>query len=69
MTPGWKTGIQSGMASTDLDLTKIGQARNKILDIKLTQVFFFVNFTLYKQSFFSLSFSISNFILFSPLIL
>lgn len=36
MTPGWKTGIQS--TSTDLDLVKIGQARNKIMDMQLTQV-------------------------------
>ncbi|CAI4233237.1 unnamed protein product [Auanema sp. JU1783] len=39
MTPGWKTGIQSGIkSSNDLDLIKIGQARNKIMDIKLNQV-------------------------------
>ncbi|CAL2047807.1 unnamed protein product [Caenorhabditis brenneri] len=36
MTPGWKTGIQS--TSNDLDLVKIGQARNKIMDMQLTQV-------------------------------
>ncbi|PAV79764.1 hypothetical protein WR25_27177 [Diploscapter pachys] len=38
MTPGWKSGIQSGVASKDLDLTKIGTARNKIMDMKLVQV-------------------------------
>ncbi|KAI1705808.1 tetratricopeptide repeat domain-containing protein [Ditylenchus destructor] len=37
MTPGWKTGIQTG-SSTDLDLRKIGQARNRIMDIRLNQV-------------------------------
>ncbi|KAF1755291.1 hypothetical protein GCK72_021860 [Caenorhabditis remanei] len=37
MTPGWKTGVQTG-TSTDLDLVKIGQARNKIMDMQLTQV-------------------------------
>ncbi|VDL74178.1 unnamed protein product [Nippostrongylus brasiliensis] len=36
---GWKTGINSGISSShDLDLIKIGQARNKIMDIKLNQV-------------------------------
>ncbi|KAK6053592.1 hypothetical protein COOONC_08905, partial [Cooperia oncophora] len=36
---GWKTGINSGLSSGhDLDLIKIGQARNKIMDIKLNQV-------------------------------
>ncbi|MFH4975700.1 hypothetical protein AB6A40_002409 [Gnathostoma spinigerum] len=39
LTPGWKTGIQTGARSnTDLDLRKIGQARNAIMDIKLNQV-------------------------------
>lgn len=39
LTPGWKTGIQSGsVSSADLDLRKIGQARNAIMDIKLNQV-------------------------------
>ncbi|CAI5450958.1 unnamed protein product [Caenorhabditis angaria] len=39
LTPGWKTGIQTGTSSSiDLDLVKIGQARNKIMDIKLNQV-------------------------------
>ena len=38
MTPGWKSGTQSGVASKDLDLTKIGTARNKIMDMKLVQV-------------------------------
>uniref|UniRef100_A0AAF5Q4B9 Pre-mRNA-processing factor 6 n=1 Tax=Wuchereria bancrofti TaxID=6293 RepID=A0AAF5Q4B9_WUCBA len=39
LTPGWKTGIQSGSSSSaDLDLRKIGQARNAIMDIKLNQV-------------------------------
>ncbi|KAI1724194.1 tetratricopeptide repeat domain-containing protein [Ditylenchus destructor] len=37
MTPGWKTGVQTG-SSTDLDLRKIGQARNRIMDIRLNQV-------------------------------
>lgn len=37
LTPGWKTGIQTG-TSTDLDLRKIGQARNRIMDIRLNQV-------------------------------
>uniref|UniRef100_A0A915CUS0 Pre-mRNA-processing factor 6 n=1 Tax=Ditylenchus dipsaci TaxID=166011 RepID=A0A915CUS0_9BILA len=36
LTPGWKTGTQTG--STDLDLRKIGQARNRIMDIRLNQV-------------------------------
>lgn len=41
LTPGWKTGIQSGSSSSaDLDLRKIGQARNAIMDIKLNQVSF-----------------------------
>ncbi|KAK6735612.1 hypothetical protein RB195_018682 [Necator americanus] len=36
---GWKTGISSGISTGhDLDLIKIGQARNKIMDIKLNQV-------------------------------
>ncbi|KAI3418954.1 hypothetical protein GPALN_008047 [Globodera pallida] len=35
MTPGWKT--QNG-SSTDLDLRKIGQAKNRIMDIRLNQV-------------------------------
>ncbi|GMT32217.1 hypothetical protein PFISCL1PPCAC_23514, partial [Pristionchus fissidentatus] len=35
---GWQSGIKSGAASSDLDLIKIGQARNKIMDIKLNQV-------------------------------
>ncbi|VDO63696.1 unnamed protein product [Haemonchus placei] len=36
---GWKTGINSGISTGhDLDLIKIGQARNKIMDIKLNQV-------------------------------
>lgn len=35
MTPGWKT--QTG-SSTDLDLRKIGQAKNRIMDIRLNQV-------------------------------
>lgn len=34
MTPGWKS--QTG-SSTDLDLRKIGQARNRIMDIRLNQ--------------------------------
>ncbi|CAB3397864.1 unnamed protein product [Caenorhabditis bovis] len=39
LTPGWKTGIETGTSSSiDLDLNKIGQARNKIMDIKLNQV-------------------------------
>ena len=39
LTPGWKTGVHSGAASNaDLDLRKIGQARNAIMDIKLNQV-------------------------------
>lgn len=32
MTPGWAT------SSMDLDLRKIGQARNALMDIKLNQV-------------------------------
>lgn len=41
LAPGWKTGIQSGSGSSaDLDLRKIGQARNAIMDIKLNQVIF-----------------------------
>ncbi|CDW55092.1 Pre mRNA processing factor 6 [Trichuris trichiura] len=35
--PGWSTGIATG-SSTDLDLCKIGQARNQIMDMKLNQV-------------------------------
>ncbi|VDP24913.1 unnamed protein product [Heligmosomoides polygyrus] len=36
---GWKSGINSGISTGhDLDLIKIGQARNKIMDIKLNQV-------------------------------
>ncbi|CAI2352621.1 unnamed protein product [Caenorhabditis sp. 36 PRJEB53466] len=38
LTPGWKTGIQTGTATSNLDLVKIGQARNKIMDLQLTQV-------------------------------
>ncbi|VDN35326.1 unnamed protein product [Gongylonema pulchrum] len=39
LTPGWKTGIRSSSSSSaDLDLRKIGQARNAIMDIKLNQV-------------------------------
>lgn len=38
MTPGWKSDIPSSGTSTDLDLVKIGQARNKIMDMQLTQV-------------------------------
>jgi hypothetical protein len=34
-TPGWKTGTGT---STDLDLRKIGQAKNRIMDIRLNQV-------------------------------
>ncbi|KAI6191739.1 PRP6-like protein [Aphelenchoides bicaudatus] len=34
-TPGWKTGVQT---STDLDLRKVGQARNRIMDIRLNQL-------------------------------
>jgi len=37
LTPGWKTGTQTG-ASTDLDLRKIGQARKDIMDVRLNQV-------------------------------
>uniref|UniRef100_A0A914UN97 Pre-mRNA-processing factor 6 n=1 Tax=Plectus sambesii TaxID=2011161 RepID=A0A914UN97_9BILA len=37
LTPGWRTGVQTGV-STDLDLRKIGQARNQLMDIKLSQV-------------------------------
>lgn len=41
LTPGWKTGIQTGSASSaDLDLRKIGKARNAIMDMKLNQVHF-----------------------------
>ena len=36
-TMGWQSGIKTGAASSDLDLIKIGQARNKIMDIKLNQ--------------------------------
>lgn len=43
LTPGWKTGIQTG-TSTDLDLRKIGQARNQIMDIRLNQVWMARNF-------------------------
>lgn len=43
LTPGWKTGIQTGTSTTNgtsssIDLVKIGQARNKIMDMQLTQV-------------------------------
>ncbi|CAJ0932294.1 unnamed protein product, partial [Mesorhabditis belari] len=37
LTPGTRSGIKTG-ASATLDLNKIGQARNKIMDIKLNQV-------------------------------
>jgi hypothetical protein len=37
-TPGWKTGTGT---SSDLDLRKIGQAKNRIMDIRLNQVFLF----------------------------
>lgn len=39
---GWKTGISTGI-STDLDLRKIGQARNQIMDMRLNQVKFFLS--------------------------
>ena len=39
-TPGWQTGTRSG-TGTDLDMQKIGQARNKLMDIKLNQVCLF----------------------------
>lgn len=35
LASGWKTGLQT---STDLDLRKVGQARNRIMDIRLNQV-------------------------------
>ncbi|KAI6232354.1 PRP6-like protein [Aphelenchoides besseyi] len=35
LTPGWQTGVQT---SGDLDLRKIGQARNRIMDIRLNQL-------------------------------
>ncbi|KRX96568.1 Pre-mRNA-processing factor 6, partial [Trichinella pseudospiralis] len=35
--PGWMSGISTN-SSTDLDLRKIGQARNQIMDMKLNQV-------------------------------
>jgi len=35
VTPGWKTGTGT---SSDLDLRKIGQAKNRIMDIRLNQV-------------------------------
>lgn len=35
LTPGWRTGTQT---STDLDLRKVGQVRNRIMDIRLNQV-------------------------------
>uniref|UniRef100_A0A914YW71 Uncharacterized protein n=1 Tax=Panagrolaimus superbus TaxID=310955 RepID=A0A914YW71_9BILA len=35
-TPGWKTSTTPG-SSTDLDLQKIGQARNRLMDIRLNQ--------------------------------
>ena len=38
VTPGWKTGAGT---SSDLDLRKIGQAKNRIMDIRLNQVYFF----------------------------
>lgn len=38
LSSGWQSGMKSGAASSDLDLIKIGQARNKIMDIKLNQV-------------------------------
>lgn len=37
MTPGWATGIKTG-SSTDLDLVRIGQARNQLMGMKLNQV-------------------------------
>lgn len=39
MTPGWKTGTQTG-TNTNLDLTRIGQAKSKIMHIKLNQVIY-----------------------------
>lgn len=42
-TPGWKTQVQES-TSTDLDLRKIGQARNRIMDIRLNQVNVIKNF-------------------------
>jgi len=35
LTPGWQTGVQT---STDLDLRKVGAARNRIMDIRLNQL-------------------------------
>lgn len=35
LTPAWKDGTQT---SADLDLRKVGQARNRIMDIRLNQV-------------------------------
>lgn len=50
LTPGWKTGINMGTPSNaDLDLRKIGQARNAIMDIKLNQVLAFCAFFLYRS--------------------
>ncbi|VDP10622.1 unnamed protein product [Soboliphyme baturini] len=37
LTPGWTSSTASS-ASTDLDLRKIGQARNQLMDMKLNQV-------------------------------
>lgn len=37
MTPGWATGNKTGK-STELDLVRIGQARNQLMGIKLNQV-------------------------------
>lgn len=44
LSSGWQSGMKSGAASSDLDLIKIGQARNKIMDIKLNQVLLFKRF-------------------------
>lgn len=37
LTPGWKTSASPG-ATDNLDLRKIGQARNQLMDMKLNQV-------------------------------
>lgn len=52
-TPGWKTCATPG-SSTDLDLQKIGQARNRLMDIRLNQVSFF--YQCFLNNFMSLGF-------------
>ena len=50
---GWNSGVRTGAASNaDLDLRKIGQARNAIMDIKLNQVWLYDNYDFCSRFFF-----------------